>query len=37
VPIVGVGGIWVHKIANVLDKLPKSIKPRAKQALHAMM
>lgn len=28
---------WVHKIANVLDKLPKSIQPRAKQALHAMM
>ena len=30
------GLCWVHKIANVLDKLPKSI-PRAKQALHAMM
>jgi transposase-like protein len=28
---------WVHKIANVLDRLPKSIQPRAKQALHAMM
>jgi putative transposase len=28
---------WVHKIANVLDKLPKTIQPRAKQALHAMM
>ena len=28
---------WVHKIANVLDKLPKSIQERAKQALHAMM
>jgi transposase-like protein len=28
---------WVHKIANVLDKLPKSIQGRAKQALHAMM
>src|SRR5688572_17351640 len=28
---------WVHKIANVLDKLPKSIQPRAKRALHAMM
>jgi putative transposase len=27
----------VHKIANVLDKLPKSIQGRAKQALHAMM
>jgi transposase-like protein len=28
---------WVHVIANVLDKLPKSIQPRAKAALHAMM
>lgn len=28
---------WVHKIANVLDKLPKSVQPRAKQSLHAMM
>jgi transposase-like protein len=28
---------WVHKIANVLDKLPKSVQPRAKQALHEMM
>jgi transposase-like protein len=28
---------WVHKIANVLDKLPKSVQGRAKQALHAMM
>lgn len=28
---------WVHKIANVLDKLPKGIQPRAKRALHAMM
>ena len=27
----------MHQIANVLDKLPKSIQPRAKQALHAMM
>jgi transposase-like protein len=27
---------WVHKIANILDKLPKGIQPRAKQALHAM-
>jgi putative transposase len=31
------GLCWVHKIANVLDKLPKGIQPRAKQALHAMM
>jgi len=28
---------WVHKIANVLDKLPKSLQPRAKAALHEMM
>jgi transposase-like protein len=25
---------WVHKTANVLNKLPKSIQPRAKQHLH---
>ena len=25
---------WVHKTANVLNKLPKSIQPKAKQALH---
>ena len=28
---------WVHKLANVLDKLPKSLQPRAKAALHEMM
>jgi putative transposase len=28
---------WVHRIANVLDKLPKRLQPKAKQALHAMM
>jgi transposase-like protein len=28
---------WVHRIANVLDKLPKSLQPRAKQALHESM
>ena len=28
---------WVHKIANVLDKLPKRIQPKAKQLLHEMM
>ena len=28
---------WVHRIANVLDKLPQSLQPRAKQALHAML
>ena len=25
---------WVHKTANVLNKLPKSAYPKAKQALH---
>lgn len=28
---------WVHKIANVLDKLPKRVQPRAKQMLHEIM
>ena len=28
---------WVHRIANVLDKLPKGLQPRAKAQLHAMM
>ena len=28
---------WVHKIANVLDKLPKGLQPKAKAALHEMM
>ena len=28
---------WVHKIANVLDKLPKSLQAKAKAALHEMM
>jgi Transposase, Mutator family len=32
-----VRGCWVHKIANVLDKLPKSLQPKAKAALHEMM
>ncbi len=27
---------WVHKTANVLDKLPKSQQPRAKEMLHAI-
>ena len=25
---------WVHKTANVLDKLPKRLQPRAKEAIH---
>lgn len=28
---------WVHKIANVLDKLPKSLQPKVKSSLHEMM
>jgi len=28
---------WVHKIANVLDKLPKRMQPRAKDLLHEIM
>lgn len=28
---------WVHRLANVLDKLPRSIQPKAKQLLHDMM
>jgi len=27
---------WVHKTANVLDKLPKSMQPKAKGMLHAI-
>jgi transposase-like protein len=28
---------WKHKIANVLDKLPKRLQPRAKALLHEIM
>jgi putative transposase len=28
---------WVHKLANVLDKLPKRLQGRAKEALHEIM
>jgi transposase-like protein len=28
---------WVHRLVNVLDKLPMRLQPRAKQALHAIM
>jgi putative transposase len=28
---------WVHKIANVLDKLPSRLQPAAKRQLHEMM
>ena len=28
---------WVHRLANVLDKLSKRLQPRAHQALHEIM
>jgi putative transposase len=28
---------WVHKLVNVLDKLPQRLQPKAKQALHEIM
>jgi transposase-like protein len=28
---------WKHKLANVLDKLPKRLQPRAKEMLHEIM
>jgi putative transposase len=28
---------WVHRLANVLDKLPKRLQPQAKHTLHAIM
>lgn len=28
---------WVHRIANVLDKLPSQLQPPAKRALHELM
>jgi transposase-like protein len=28
---------WVHKIANILDKLPQRLQPRAKSQLHEIM
>ena len=28
---------WVHRLANVLDKLPKRLRPKAKAALHEIM
>jgi putative transposase len=33
-PTTRVQRCWVHKTANVLDKLPKRIQPGAKEALH---
>jgi len=28
---------WVHRLVNVLDKLPRRLQPKAKQALHEIM
>jgi putative transposase len=28
---------WVHKLANLLDELPKRLQPRAKALLHEVM
>ncbi len=28
---------WVHRLANVLDKLPQRLQPKAKHALHQIM
>jgi putative transposase len=28
---------WVHRLANVLDKLPKRLQPKAKRLLHEIM
>jgi putative transposase len=33
-PATGEQRCWVHKTANVLDKLPKSVQPKAKEMLH---
>jgi transposase-like protein len=35
-PKVGQQRCWVHKTANLLDKLPKSIQPSAKTLIHQM-
>jgi len=36
-PVVREQRCWVHKIANVLDKLPKRLQARAKERLHEIM
>jgi transposase-like protein len=35
-PAVAIQRCWVHKTANVLDKLPKSLQAQAKEQLHEM-
>jgi transposase-like protein len=36
-PATQIETCWVHRIANVLDKLPTGLQPRAKRMLHAAM
>ena len=36
-PVVREQRCWVHKIANVLDKLPQRLQARAKERLHEIM
>ncbi len=36
-PKAGQQRCWVHKIANVLDAVPKRVQPRAKALLHEVM
>jgi transposase-like protein len=33
-PDCGEQRCWVHKTANILDKMPKSVQPRAKERVH---
>jgi len=33
-PQTGEQRCWVHKTANVLDKMPKSVQPKAKEKIH---
>lgn len=35
-PAIRTQRCWVHKTANVLDKMPKSVQGRAKEKLHAI-
>lgn len=35
-PQTGEQRCWVHKTANILDKLPKRVQPKAKSAIHEM-
>ena len=33
-PVIRAQRCWVHKTANVLDKLPKRVQPEAKSMIH---